>query len=58
VVLKKILGYLGIDPRRVRLDWVSASEALRFASIVSDFTTEIKELGPNPLKEMVGDRRG
>lgn len=51
-VLRKILGYLGIDPRRVRLEWVSASEAPRFVEVVEQFTAEIKELGPNLLKEV------
>ncbi|TFF93065.1 hydrogenase iron-sulfur subunit, partial [Candidatus Thorarchaeota archaeon] len=33
----------------VRLEWVSASEAKRFATVVDDFTKRVKELGPNPL---------
>lgn len=51
VVLKRFLSYLGIDPRRVRLDWVSASEGGRFAQIVTEFTEEIMKLGPLSLKE-------
>jgi coenzyme F420-reducing hydrogenase delta subunit len=50
-VLKKLLGYLGIDPRRLRLEWVSAAEGPKFARVVTDFIAEVKELGPNPLKE-------
>jgi len=50
-VLKRLLGYLGIDPRRVRLDWVSASEGGRFAQIVTEFTEEMMKLGPFSLKE-------
>jgi F420-non-reducing hydrogenase iron-sulfur subunit len=49
-ILKKILSYLGIDPRRVRLEWVSAAEGQKFAQVVTDFVAEIKRLGPNPLK--------
>ena len=45
-MLKKMLGQLGIEEKRVRLDWVSASEADRFASIVDEMTEEIRELGP------------
>ncbi|OIP26857.1 MAG: methyl-viologen-reducing hydrogenase subunit delta [Chloroflexi bacterium CG_4_9_14_3_um_filter_45_9] len=51
-ILERILGYLGIDPARVRLEWVSASEGARFAEVVRQFTEEIKKLGPNPLKEV------
>lgn len=51
-ILERILGYLGINPRRVRLDWVSAAEGARFAEVVTEFTKEMKSLGPNPLKEV------
>ena len=49
-IIKKILSYLGIDPRRVRLEWVSAAEGQKFAEVVTDFVAEIKRLGPSPLK--------
>ena len=45
-MLKKMLGQLGIEEERVRLDWVSASEGDRFASIVDEMTEQIRELGP------------
>ena len=45
-LLKKMLGQLGIEEGRVRLDWVSASEGDRFASIVDEMTEQIRELGP------------
>lgn len=51
-ILERILGYLGIDPRRMRLEWVSAAEGARFAEVVTEFTEQIKSLGPNPLKEV------
>ncbi len=56
-LLKKGLEALGIDPRRVRLEWVSASEGARFVEVVADFTAEIKRLGPNPVKGASHDRR-
>jgi F420-non-reducing hydrogenase iron-sulfur subunit len=49
-LLKKVLKELGIEPERVRLEWVSASEGDRFAAIVRDMVEQIKKLGPNPLK--------
>jgi F420-non-reducing hydrogenase iron-sulfur subunit len=51
-LLKKVLQDFGIEPERVRLEWVSASEGDRFAVIVRDMVEEIKRLGPNPLKIM------
>jgi len=45
-LLKKMLAQLGIEDQRVRLDWVSASEGDRFASIVNEMTEQIRQLGP------------
>jgi len=39
-----------VDPRRVRLEWVSASEGARFAKVVTDMVAELKRLGPSPYK--------
>jgi len=43
---RKLLGHIGINPERLRLQWVSSSEGIQFAETVTDFTTKVKELGP------------
>jgi F420-non-reducing hydrogenase iron-sulfur subunit len=43
---KKLLEAAGLNPERLRLEWVSASEGIRYAEIVTDFTNRLKELGP------------
>jgi heterodisulfide reductase subunit A len=48
--LRELLSAYGIDPRRLRLEWISASEGNRFAELVTEFTEEIKSLGPNHLR--------
>jgi coenzyme F420-reducing hydrogenase delta subunit len=45
-VLKNILEFVGIDPRRVALAWVAASEGARFAELMHQLTSTIKKLGP------------
>ena len=45
-LLKKMLSQLGIEDERVRLEWVSASEAERFVSIVNEMTEQVRKLGP------------
>ncbi len=45
-LLKKMLSQFGIEDERVRLEWVSAAEGDRFASIVNDMTKKVRELGP------------
>ncbi len=52
LLLRKLLENLGLEPERLRLDWVSASEGDRFAVIVENMTEEIRRLGPSPLKMM------
>ncbi|MEM2263318.1 MAG: hydrogenase iron-sulfur subunit [Candidatus Bathyarchaeia archaeon] len=50
MLLKKVLKDFGIEPERVRLEWVSASEGDKFAAVVRDMVEQIRKLGPNPLK--------
>ena len=45
-VLRNLLGYMGIHPDRLRLDWVSAAEAPRFAQVTKEFVETIRALGP------------
>lgn len=51
--VKELLKSLGIEPERVRLEWISASEGEKFAKTVQSFVEEIRKLGPNPLKEVI-----
>jgi len=44
-LLRDVLGRSGLDPRRIRLEWISASEANKFAEVVSDFTSELGARG-------------
>ena len=48
-MLKKLITYTGLEPERLRLEWVSASEGARFAEVVKDYTNQLKTLGPSPL---------
>lgn len=46
LLCKKLLEYIGINPDRLRLEWVSAGEGIRFAEVITDFSNKIKALGP------------
>ena len=48
-MLKKLLVLTGLGSDRLKLEWVSASEGQRFAQLVTEFTEQIKKLGPSPL---------
>ena len=47
---------MGIDARRIRLEWVSASEGARFTQVVTEFTEQVRALGPLQLAEWRFDR--
>lgn len=51
-LLKKLLEELSVDAKRVRFEYVSASEGQKFAQVVTEFVDDLKKLGPNPLKEV------
>jgi F420-non-reducing hydrogenase iron-sulfur subunit len=49
-ILKSVLEEAGLEPQRVWLRWISASEGAYFAETVRDMVDHIRTLGPNPLK--------
>jgi coenzyme F420-reducing hydrogenase delta subunit len=44
--LRALMEFVGLEPQRLGLDWVSASEGERFARIVNEFTEGVRALGP------------
>jgi F420-non-reducing hydrogenase iron-sulfur subunit len=49
-LLKRVLKEFGIEPERLRLEWISASEGDKFAAVVRSMVEDIKKLGPSPTK--------
>jgi F420-non-reducing hydrogenase iron-sulfur subunit len=43
---RKLLELIGVNPQRLRLEWLSASEGNRYAEVMNDFSKTVKELGP------------
>jgi predicted transcriptional regulator len=48
-MLKQLVSLTGLEPDRLRLEWVSAAEGQRFAQVVIEFTEQMKKLGPSPV---------
>ncbi len=46
LLTRKLLEHIGVNPQRLRLEWVSAAEGIRFAEVMNDMTKNIEELGP------------
>ena len=45
-LLRELLGFMGIDPRRITFSWVSASEGNKWGEVVDSTTERIRALGP------------
>ena len=46
MMIQRLVKAFGIDERRVRLEWISASEGEKFARVSREMEAEIRELGP------------
>ncbi len=51
MAVKKILQEVGLEPERVEMFNVSASDGPRFAAIAREMTERIRALGPSPLRD-------
>lgn len=43
-----MLEDFGLEPERFRLEWISSSEAQKFADVMTEMTETLKSLGPSP----------
>lgn len=48
-MLKKLIAKTGLNPERLRLEWIPASGGVLFAEVVTDFTNRLRSLGPSPV---------
>ena len=46
--IELLLEDFGLEPERFRLEWISSSEAQKFADVMTDMTEILKSLGPSP----------
>ncbi len=46
VLLQRTLEGLGIEPERLRLEWISASEAERVRAVADEMSRQLRKLGP------------
>lgn len=51
LLLKRIFGFIGLDPKRLRMEFLSSAEGVRFAEVMNSFIKEMKDLGPIGKKE-------
>jgi coenzyme F420-reducing hydrogenase delta subunit len=46
LLTRKLLKHIGVNPERLRLEWVSAAQGIRFTEVINDVVRKVKELGP------------
>jgi len=56
-VCKKILKHIGIYPERLKLEWVSAGEGIRFANFMNEYSAELVKLGPLGKAEGIDEKK-
>ena len=50
--VKELLDQIGLGGERLEMYFLSSAEGARFAEIATEMTERIRELGPNPLRNM------
>jgi len=48
-LLRRMLVDMGIEPERLRLEWISAAEGDKVKSVINDMVEKVKALGPLDL---------
>jgi F420-non-reducing hydrogenase iron-sulfur subunit len=51
-MLKMLMFQLGLEPERLRLEWISAAEGDKFARVMREMVADLKRLGPSPLRPL------
>jgi len=46
LLCKKIMEHIGLNPERLRIEFMSAGEGIFFAEVMSEFSNKVKQLGP------------
>jgi len=45
-LVKDMLEFVGLEPERFQMSWVSAAEGTKYTEIITDFVDALKPLGP------------
>ncbi len=45
-LVKELIEYIGLEPQRFKMSWVSAAEGKKYTQIIQDFVQDLKPLGP------------
>jgi len=46
LLCRKIMEHIGLNPKRLRIEFMSSGEGILFTEVTNDFVNKVKELGP------------
>ena len=46
LLLKKVLEQFGVEPQRLKLEWIDKGEIMKFKKSIGSFIEDLKKLGP------------
>ncbi len=46
LLCKKIMEHIGLNPERLRIEFMSSADGIRFADVVADFRNKLVDIGP------------
>jgi len=49
------MEHIGLNPERLRIEFMSAGEGILFTEVVDDFTRKVRELGPLGISEGIDE---
>ena len=52
-LVKNLLKNIGLEDKRLRMTFVSASEGAKWGKVITDVVKTVEELGPSPLTELM-----
>ena len=45
-LIMQLIEFIGVEPNRFRMSWVSAAEGAKFAQVITNFVDDLQPLGP------------
>jgi len=45
--MKRLMEYIGIEPERYQVSWISGAEGLKFQETMIKLVADVRNLGPN-----------
>ena len=55
LLCRKIMEHIGLNQERLRIEFMSSSDGIRFAALANDFSRKVKELGPLGTSEGIDE---